>query len=61
LTIATDYHIEEAYSSFDRILLPKDEVNSILDFTENLLIRVCKKLEIDLDGIIKEGNGSGEV
>jgi HEPN domain-containing protein len=52
LTVATDYHISEAYPVLDKFLPEKEEIESILIFTESLLNRVCKKLKIDMNEII---------
>ncbi|MEA3497579.1 MAG: HEPN domain-containing protein [Campylobacterota bacterium] len=51
LDIITDYHIEEAYPTMDRPLPSKDEIKIVLKFTEELLIRVCGILNIDIKEI----------
>ncbi|MCK5196698.1 MAG: HEPN domain-containing protein [Spirochaetales bacterium] len=51
LSIATDYHIEDVYPSFDKQLPSNEEVKKVLDFTESLFSRVCNELNIDLDEI----------
>ncbi len=49
LSIATDYHISEAYPVSERILPEKQEIKSILEFTEDLISRISKELNIKVD------------
>ena len=54
LSIATDYHIEEAYPAFDRQLPIREEIKEVLDFTESLFNRVCSELKINLSEIVDD-------
>ncbi|WP_458700349.1 HEPN domain-containing protein [Sulfurospirillum sp. 1307] len=53
LDIISGYHIEESYPMPDRTLPSKEEIKEILDFADNLLEKVCKILEVDIDEIKK--------
>ena len=53
MDIISEYHIEESYPMPDRTLPPKEEIKEVLDFTENLLEKVCEILKIDTDEIKK--------
>ncbi len=48
INIATDYHIEVSYPTFDKLLPSKYEIEEILKLTDNLLVRVCNILDIDM-------------
>jgi len=52
LTIATDYHIEEAYPASGHQLPLKEEVKEVLDFTKSLFKRVCNILSMNIDNIV---------
>ena len=49
----TQYHIREAYPTFDRILPSKEEIKEALDFTEKLFDKVCKILDVDKKEVMK--------
>ena len=49
----SEYHIEESYPAFNRVLPPKEEIKEVLDFTETLLQKVCNILNIDIKEIQK--------
>ena len=53
LDIISEYHTEEAYPIPDRTMPPKDEIKEVLDFTENLLEKVCEILKVSIDEIKK--------
>ncbi len=49
INIATNYHIEVSYPTFEKILPPRDEIEEVMKFTEELLDKACKILDIDMD------------
>ncbi len=51
LSLATKYHIREAYPPRNRRLPSINEVKEVLDFTEELFEKVCYKLEIKLEEV----------
>lgn len=44
---ATEYYKEDRYPNPNYSLPPREEIKEVLDFTQNLLKRVCRLLEID--------------
>jgi len=54
LDTITEYHIEESYPAFDRLLPSKSEIKKILEFAEELFDNVCKILNINKEEIINE-------
>ncbi|MCK5197960.1 MAG: hypothetical protein KAR21_06400 [Spirochaetales bacterium] len=52
ISIATEYHLEDAYPVFVRQLPESEEIKEIIDFIEPLFNRVCNELEIDLSEIV---------
>jgi len=52
INMATDYHIEESYPQYDRILPSKEEIKEVLDFTEYLFDKVCIILDIEKDELL---------
>lgn len=51
LYMATDYYKEDRYPNPNYSLPERGEIKEVLDFTEKLLARVCKLLEIDLESL----------
>lgn len=49
----TKYHIEESYPQYDRNLPSREEIKEVLDFTEELFIKVCDILDINIDEVKK--------
>jgi len=45
------YHIEESYPAFDRIMPSKDEMKDVLEFTNELMDKVCNILNINKDDL----------
>lgn len=54
LDIVTRYHIKESYPNPARRLPPRDEIKTVLVFTEHLLERVCTLLNISIEEIKSE-------
>jgi len=48
----TKYHIEEAYPAFHRKAPSKEEIKEVMDFTYNLLDKVCNILDINKEDLI---------
>ena len=48
----SEYHIEESYPAFNRVLPPRDEIKEVLDFTEQLFDTVCNILNIDKSELV---------
>ncbi|NOQ29818.1 MAG: HEPN domain-containing protein [Helicobacteraceae bacterium] len=51
LSLITKYHISGAYPPRDRKLPPREEIKEVLDFTQELFIKVCNILDIKLDEV----------
>ena len=51
LRVASAYHIKGSYPSPHRSLPPRDEIKQVLDFTNNLLEKVCTILNIPIEEI----------
>ena len=49
INIATNYHIEVSYPTFEKVLPPREEIKEVIDFTEDLLNRACEILNIDIE------------
>jgi len=47
----SEYHIEESYPAFDRQMPPEEEIKEVLDFAEELFIKVCNILDIDIEDL----------
>ena len=45
------YHIEESYPAFDRTMPSKDEMKDVLEFTNELMDKVCNILNINKDDL----------
>lgn len=56
LDIATRYHIKESYPNPTRLLPPRDEIKTVLEFADQLLDRVCALLNISAHEIKSEPN-----
>lgn len=52
LYVANKYHVEMSYPHFDRQLPSRNEIKVVLEFTQELFIKVCKKLDITQENII---------
>ena len=48
LDIITTYHIKESYPALDRTMPSRNEIKEVLEFTKELLERICKILKIDI-------------
>jgi hypothetical protein len=46
-----EYHIRESYPSPHRRLPSREEIKSMLEFTNNLFVEVCTLLNISIDEI----------
>jgi len=51
LIYITDYHIKESYPTFDRTMPKKEELKEALAFAEELFIRTCNILDLDIKEI----------
>lgn len=51
LYLATEYYKEDRYPNPNYCLPDKEEIKNILKFTENLFLKVCNILEIDIEDI----------
>jgi len=51
LYIATEYYKEDRYPNPNYSLPSRDEIQKIIAFNEDLLKKVCEKLDIDLEKI----------
>ncbi|MCX6052665.1 MAG: HEPN domain-containing protein [Campylobacterales bacterium] len=51
LRLITTYHIKESYPNPHRRLPSREEIKQVLDFAENLLVRVCTLLGISIEEI----------
>ena len=51
LRLMTTYHIKESYPSPHRRLPPREEIQEVLDFTDQLFIKVCTLLNISVQEI----------
>jgi len=49
----TSYHIDESYPVFHQTLPPKEEIREVLEFTQELFVKVCKILDINIDEVKK--------
>ncbi len=49
----TAYHIEEFYPIYEKNLPPKEEIEEVIQFTEDLLQRVCHILNINEEEVKK--------
>lgn len=47
--IANKYHIEVSYPTFEKFLPPKEEIQEVLEFNQNLLEKACNILEINIE------------
>ncbi len=47
LSIATTYHSKQRYPTVHKKMPPREEIKQVLDFADELFIRVCNLLEID--------------
>lgn len=47
LAKATEYHKEDRYPNPNYSLPPREEIREVLQFTEELFVKVCKTLDID--------------
>ncbi len=54
LELATEYYVEDRYPNPNYELPPRDEIEQVISFAEELFDRVCKKLDIDKDEIVNE-------
>lgn len=54
LSIATNYNTGQRYPTPHKKLPPKEEIKEVLEFTEELLARVCNTLNIDKKDIVDE-------
>ncbi len=52
LELATEYYAEDRYPNPNYELPPRDEIEQVISFAEELFDRVCKKLDIDKDEIV---------
>jgi len=53
INIASEYHIEESYPSLVSSLPQKEEIKEVINFAEELFVRICKILDIDMQDIIR--------
>lgn len=53
LDIATEYCLHSRYPAGNTELPSRKEIKEVLDFTKNLLERVCQKLEIDKQEVMR--------
>jgi len=49
--IANKYHIEVSYPTFEKVLPSNDEIKEVIEFTQELLGRVCEVLKIDIEDL----------
>ncbi len=52
LEIATNYYTEDRYPNPNYELPTRDEIQELLQFAEQLFVKVCKLLDIDMKDIV---------